>query len=350
MPAMARAVRRLVLLVPAAALLAGCAGPEPAPEPLDIEVALPSEAQSDPRVGAAREDLAAGRYEEARAAFLGLAGGSEDPAQKAELHFFAAEAALGGGDHFGAYDLYRRLTIEAPSAPRHPQVIQRLFLLGRLYAEGRAVKPSRLLGIPLSDREFGVEVLESFVEARERHELADDALHYVAVAREAMGEGELAIEAWQKLGREYPRSEWRETAEYRASLAMVALSDGPEYDKRPLLTGLDRLRTYVDRHPTGRHVAEAREQVARLEEALAGHDLEVARFYLRRDETYSAQVYLTAVQREYPETRAARAASQLASGLPEVAPPPAERPDDELDILDAEELPQEEPLPEVPVD
>ena len=83
-------------------------------------------------------------------------------------------------------------------------------------------------------------MLERFQQARERHPLADDALHYVALAQLSLGEWEAAIDAWEKLRREYPESEWAETAEYRVGLTMLELSDGPEYDATPILKALAR--------------------------------------------------------------------------------------------------------------
>ena len=55
----------------------------------------------------------------------------------------------------------------------------------------------------------------------------------------------------------------------------------------------------------------------------ATHQLGVARYYLRKDQDYAADLYLTAVQREYPNSAAAREALTLQSRLPRSSPPPA---------------------------
>ena len=101
----------------------------------------------------------------------------------------------------------------------------------RRFAEGRAERPTWLLGIRMTDRAFGIEVLEEFHRARERHVLADDALYLIGVAHLAENEPELAIASWQKVVDDYPKSEWADPAEYRIGLAFVAMSAGPEYDK-----------------------------------------------------------------------------------------------------------------------
>jgi outer membrane protein assembly factor BamD (BamD/ComL family) len=330
MAAMSRIALSLALLLS----LIGCAGsPDPRPTPVTLELAPITSADSvgtDPRELQARELMASGDYESARLAYRTLARSEPDPMVRAEYLFFSAEAALGAGDDYAAYETYRVLVQQYPNAPRFPLVIERLFLIGRRYCEGIAVKPSWLMGIDMSDREFGVKLLESFQKARERHPLADDALHYMAVANEAMGEYELAIEAWQRLGKLYPRREWVETAEYRSALVFLAMSDGVAYDKRPLITGLTRLRRYVQRYPQGDYVAEAEQHVTTLEADLADHLLGVAKFYIRRDRNYSADIYLAAVVREYPDTPAAVDAQRLKDSLPASSPPPPKDPEDGL--------------------
>ncbi len=350
---------RGLVLVPVALVLtlAGCGSSQPAPDRPDgedlafrPEVAPLTSASAAPDEVAAREHLAAGRYEEAYDAFSDLSTFEVDPTRRAEFLFFAAESALGAGEHEDAYDAYRKLLRRYPATPRYPLVVERIFLIGRLYAEGRAASTTWFLGLEMSDRSLGIEILEEFQKARERHPLADDALHSIAQARVAQEEHGLAVDAWQKLMDEYPRSEWAETAEFRIGTTFALMSDGTEYDKRPLLTALLRLRRYVERHPTGNHVAEAREEIAHLEEELAAQQVEVARFYLRRDQRYSAVRCLEEVLREYPRTDAAREAARLKSSLPRVdPPPPKEHQEDDADPYE-EDVKPPPPAPAIDYD
>lgn len=332
-------MRRLLLIPLASVLLAvGCGSAdkrEVRPDDATAfrpEVAPLTSASAAPDEVAAREHLTAGRYDEAHDAFSRLATYESDPNRRAEFLFFAAEAALGAGEHEEAYEAYRRLLRRFPSTPRYPLVVERIFLIGRLYAEGKATTTTWFFGMEMNDRSLGVEILEEFQRARERHPLADDALHAIGLARVAQEEFGLAIDAWQKLIDEYPRSEWAETAEFKIATTYVLMSDGTDYDKRPLLTALQRLRRYIERHPTGNHVAEAREEVARLEEGLAAHKVDVARFYLRRDRNYSATLALEEVLRDFPRTAAAKDAARLKAGLTGVKPPePKQHQEDEDD-------------------
>ncbi len=316
-----------IVVVAAAALLgvAGCGGAEPAgdPEPeLVVDLApITTQTTGDPLEAQARDAAAAERYEEASAAYETLSKRAADPSLRAEFLFLAAESALAAGQPYPAFELYQRLLREYPSTPRFTAVVERLYVIGRLFCLGKAERKS-WLGIATEDREFGIQVLRRFIEARERHPRADDALHAIALARLDMHEWEEAIDAWERLAREYPDSEWAQTAEYRAALTLLEMSDGARYDKIPLEAGRRRLVRYLQRHPKGNHAKEAEEKLREVEEALARQKLDVVHFYLRRDEVYSADVYLAAILREYPGTEAASEAKTLRDKLPRVSPPP----------------------------
>lgn len=278
--------------------------------------------------------LQVGRYEEAGSAYYALSEREADAPRRAEFLFLAAESALGSGDHYLAYFRYARLLKLYPGTERYARAVERIFLIGRLYCEGKATKPSWLLGIEMSDYEFGVQALERFQRERERHVSADDALHYVALAYEELQNEELAIESWSKLVRFYPESEWAETAQFRASLATMRISDGVRYDKGPLLRGLQLLEGYAQQHPQGNHITECLERIAALREELAGQLLRTARYYYSANQLYSTQLYLTAILRDYPKTGAAGAAQTLAAKIPRTSPPAAPAPPKDLEAAD----------------
>jgi len=335
--------------------IAGCAS-EPGTNPElgdggQVTVApLASDVSQNPLERQAQDDFRGGRYASAMDGFLLVAETEKDPRRRSEQVFYAAESALAAGNHYRSYELYRALIQSFPASPRIPGVIERLFLIGRAYAEGLAEKPSLFLGIESEDREFGVSLLTNFQKARPRHGLADDALHYIAVAHEGLEHYPDARSVWDRLAVDYPRSEWAQTAQFRSARTYTLESEGPAYDTSLLLAGLAKLRAYRDRYPTGNHAAEAREEIAELEQQLGAFGVDQARFYLRRDQDYSAKLYLEAVVADYPETEAANEAQDLLAGLPsdlQPPPPPPDHVDDdtELEALQAPAAPPPAPLP-----
>lgn len=312
-------------------LSTGCATPLGEGDIPVLEVPGDDPPPVDDTEAQARTALQVGRYEEAGQAYYAMAQLQADPRLRSEFLFLSAESALGARDHYLAYFRYARLLKLYPGTARYAAAVDRLFLIGRLYCEGKGTKPSWLLGIHMDDLEFGIEALERFQRERERHRSADDALHYVALAYQELGNEELAIESWSKLRRFYPDSEWAETAQFRSALAELTRSDGERYDKLPLLQGLKALEKYAAEHPKGNHVKEALARAKDIREQLAGQLLRTARYYHSEDQHYSTKLYLDAIVSTYPKTAAAREAKELAKDVPPAKPPPAPPPPEDLE-------------------
>jgi len=332
--------------------LAGCAGSGTAPEPAELTpIVTPADALSgDPRAEAARAAAAAGRYEQARQAYEALLASETDPARRGELVFLAAECALGASDFHRAATLYQRLLSDHPGSPRFGQAVERVFQVGRLFCLGQATRPSWFFGVEFTNHEFGIRVLERFRDARERHPLADDALHAIALAHVELGEYEKAQASWETVIREYPTSEWVDTAHYRAALAVLATGSGARYDKAPLRETVARLRRYQQLFPTGNHAQEVQAQLEELNEELAAHELAVARFYLGRSRPYAADLYLAAILRDYPGTEAAVDALALRTSLPRTSPPAAASGLRGLELEDEEQRQDRLRLAPAPID
>ncbi len=226
--------------------------------------------------------------------------------------YLAAEEYFKSEQHYHSLELFDRLLVLYPTTGHYPDVLQRQYEIGKLFIEEKAKKPSWLLGIGKTDTAYGIEVLEKFVKLRDRHPLAPQALYMIGETHIRSDDPELAIESWQRLVKDYPQSAWARLAEYHIALAFISLSYGVDYDKRPIMTGLKRLNAYVKKYPAGDKAAEARERLKALEEQLAQHDLLIAKKYARKEKYRAAQIYLTTIRRDYPETDAAKEATQLA--------------------------------------
>ena len=321
---------RAVIVCAVVVWVVGCASSEPEVA-LEVQVApIVSGVILSPGDAQAREAMIEGDYDDAYDLYTELEELETDVEQRGHYLFYRAEAALGDLRWAAAYELYTRLLVEFPTSKDYPVAVRRVFQIGQRFCLGKASKPSLLLGFSLSDREFGIQILDRFRDQRPRHDLADDSLHATALAQLDLGEWESAIDSWEALIQDYPRSEWVDTAEFRIGSTFLLMSDGVEYNKKPLRQALFRLRRYVERNPTGDHYAEAVDQIASLEADLAAFQLEIAETYLDRGYDYSADLYCAAILREYPETPAAAEAQALRAEIqPVTLPPPPPDPDDE---------------------
>lgn len=271
----------------------------PRPAETKPEVAQPGLAAAKALADTGEHSAAAAAYEEVYR-FAPRSKLAEDAL------YLAAEESFQAGQHFHALELFDRLLVLYPTTPHYPDVLVRQFQTGKLYVEEKAKKPSWFIGVDRNDVGYGIEILEKFVKQRDQHELAPEALFMVGEAHLRADEPELAIESWQRLVRDYPRSVWARLGEYRIALAFISLSYGVEYDKRPLVTGRKRLIAYRRKYPTGDNFQEATLKLRELEEVLAQHELAIAKKYASNGRYRAARIYLTGIQRDYPETKAAK--------------------------------------------
>jgi outer membrane protein assembly factor BamD len=94
---------------------------------------------------------------------------------------------------------------------------------------------------------------------------------------------------------------------------------GPGRDLTPMREARAAFEQVVELFPDSPHTAEARELLAACLEDLAGHELEVARYYLRSGRPEGARLRLQYLIASYPNTEAAREAAPIldqVSGVP----------------------------------
>ncbi len=355
-------MKKLALIVLVAA---GCAAPPPASEEastspsrvLAASAALGDSAgatwrEAGGRTGTERRStLLAARVAEARAladsgehsraseVYETVYKGAPRSKLAEDALFLAADEAFRAEEHARSFDLLEKLLTVYPATTHYAEVVDRVFQIGKAFAEGTAKRPSWVLGIKKTDEKFGIDILEYFerqhhtsdvnqqvhlpTQSWDRHPLAPQALYIIGETHVREDEPELAIESWERIVKEYPGTSWARVAEYRIALAFISLSYGPDYDKRPLLTGVKRLRNYLKKNPTGDNFQEASQKLKELEESLARHDLAIAKRYASSDRYRAAHIYLDAIRREYPNTDAAKEAEQLSGAWENPPDPPA---------------------------
>src|SRR5687767_14634535 len=125
-----------------AALLAGCASEGEPTEAVEAEEPGQLAAVDSAAEARARELQASGEHEAALEAFRELAAESGgERSRRAEFLFLAAESALAAEEFHPAYELFFSFIRRFPDSPRYPEAIERVFIIGRAFCEGRATKP-----------------------------------------------------------------------------------------------------------------------------------------------------------------------------------------------------------------
>ncbi len=174
--------------------------------------------------------------------------------------------------------------------------VEREFEIGKRYLNGLRTK---FIWMRLQERLPGSTIAEKAC-----LELAD----YYYRTRQLAAAGD-AYDIFLQL---YPKSEFRQKAMQRRVYANIAKFKGPKYDASGLTEAKYLIKGFADRYPAEAERAGMNDGlVARLDESAAVQMLEIARWYIRRDDPVSARLTLERLQRKHPQTVAASQARSL---------------------------------------
>jgi len=321
------AERRLPLpsLLLALLLLAGCAGgpPEEVPEP-ELEVGGPVETPPiDPatiptpeladRLREADQALRDRRYDRAAELYRQLLESMTTSTPTVEtIRASLLEAQFQGRDYDAALATSEEILEGEPSAATIQRVLERRYEIGLSFLNGAT---RRVLGLSVSAEGKGLEILDGLVEKYPFQPFADDALYHIAnfyLRREDFAEAE---QLFQRLLRDYPQSPWAAMAEYRIGEASLKRLKGVEYDLGTLESAERRFKRYLKLNPAGDQAAQARENLAEIEDLRAKRWLKIAEFYLKFEKEDAARVYLRKLRESHPQSDEGRRAAELLAGL-----------------------------------
>ena len=235
-------------------------------------------------------------------------------ASAVENTFFLAECYyhLGESEYDKAYPYYLEVLKKNPREEILKIALSRIYDIGRAFLDGRAKRS--FLGISYRSPSHGVEILlgeEGLVTLYPFLIASESALMEVAKYYFAHREYAEAEQVYERLVHDYPQSTWLETAEYELALSVYRQVRGVDYDQEALRKARSRFNLYLNHHPRGGQVEEARRFLREIAEMESQHDLKIAKYYLRESQPRAAMLYLRSVIFTNPKTDAAREAREI---------------------------------------
>ncbi len=139
----------------------------------------------------------------------------------------------------------------------------------------------------LSEAEGGapqqaIDDLKLFIRRNPQDPHADDAQFLVGKAYMDLKDYPVAAVEFEILQVDYPTSELTDDAAYLEALCYVKQVPDYRLDQTVTYKAVDKLQTYLKKYPSGKHVAEVHDHLARLQNQLERKRFEEAAFYKRR--------------------------------------------------------------------
>jgi outer membrane protein assembly factor BamD len=113
-----------------------------------------------------------------------------------------------------------------------------------------------------------------------------------------------AIAAFGDFERMHPTSPSLPLVEYHLGMSYLAQASTSDRDQQAHTNALTYFRNLIDRFPQSAYADKARLRMRECREALAKHESDVARYYLRQGNLKAAEARLRGLLTEYPESEA----------------------------------------------
>lgn len=184
------------------------------------------------------------------------------------------------------------------------------FLEGqRLYESGRCLQ--------------AVEALQRFLSNHPGSARVDDAIYYLGLSHECMGEHILARAEFDRLLREFPQSDNREEAEWNLALTYFDSRHAPDRDPEPTEHAITEFEKYLRHYPRGVHAEEAARNIRTCKEELAKKEFENGETYFQLLDAWDAAIiyYEKSLEILSDSKVAARARARLAAAYAEKGDP-----------------------------
>jgi outer membrane protein assembly factor BamD (BamD/ComL family) len=263
----------------------------------------------------AKEAMAQQQYEEATTIFRRISEECPNVPEGRGACYQIAECQYALENYYEAYLAYEEYLKNYPQSPDLPKILDKEYEIGTILIQGKEQKRKVAVVSVLSSGSLGLEVLKKVIKVAPFAEFADDAMLLIGNYYLHQKEYLLAEEAYNRLIKEYPQSEWLSYAQYQMVMCALEQFRGLPYDPEFLLLAEKRVKEYITRYPEGSQSKLARQTYQEIRNTLAQKELEAALFYLDQGYEISARIYLAYIVQEFKETPTALVAKDVISRI-----------------------------------
>ncbi len=206
-------------------------------------------------------------------------------------------------DYFDAFEAYQQLVDNYPKSPDFDKAIQQQFRIATKFLEGERL---RVLMIPTFTAEDRArEMFEQIIVNAPFSDFAPLSQFNIGLAREKQGDLEKAIAAYQTVVERYPEHDVADDAQYQIAYLYQQAARAGSYDASAKQKAIEAYEDFLFQFPDSEKIAQARENLAGLEQRVTEDALEIAKFYDKQQNYKAAALYYRDVIKSQPNTPAA---------------------------------------------
>lgn len=263
--------------------------------------------------GIPAENEDADNAHQARETFLGLKDNPDSSIDPEKLSFLLSESAFACNDLMAAFSQYRAHLENYPFAEKKGEAEKAIYQIAVLWSQ----RGGSFLGTGIySDRGHAIDALQYLIDRASRSPEADDALKLLGTIHYLARDYDEAIAAFERIVKEYDKSEWRDTAEFFIAMSYLRRVRNASVDRAGLAQAEILLREHPLRWPESVFRTQAQTAYAEAIERLAEGEYEIGNFYARIGEPTGARRHWEATTKKFPKSRFAVLASASLTTLP----------------------------------
>jgi outer membrane protein assembly factor BamD len=218
--------------------------------------------------------------------------------QAAGAAFRAAQLLENAHDYLKAAATYRVVVEKYPGCPGFEEAIESQFRIGEMYLAG---KKQKLLGIPVATSlDRAVEIFAAIVRTAPYGKYTARAQFDIGLARQKQGANDAAVQAYQAVVDKFPSDPIAADAQYQIGYIWLEAARMGTNDQAAVTNAKTGFEDFLFKYPKNEKAAQARENLAKLEQKATGDAFKIAKFYDKTKAYRAAVIYYSEVIREQP--------------------------------------------------
>ncbi len=230
-----------------------------------------------------------------------------------EAQYYAGRSYEELGKYYFAFQNYQKTIDNYPYTRRMEEIIQHEYNIANIF---QTMETAKLMELELTlSLDRAVAIYKKIIENSPFGEYADRSLYKMGeCCRRMMKYGE-AIEAYERIVKDYPQSGLVPEAKYQLAYTRYEASLDPEYDQESTEEALKEFKQISRTTPVPSIAKEADRVFNELRSRKARSELKVAEFYERQKKYRSALMYYGDIAAKFPGTGAAEYAEERINDL-----------------------------------